>query len=750
MIAHARNILHRTGSPASEPVYEPRPTAALIAVILLVCLITLLTFWPARTTRTLMFDDESYLTINHLVQKPSWNSTWRFLTEVLHPSTVGGYYQPLAMISLMLDYIRAGGPDDHQPFHTTSILIHVLNTALTIILIYQLFGSIPAAAICGLLFGVHPMHVESIAWIAERKSVLAATFALAAMITYTRYALRGRPLDYAATTGLFVLALLSKPTTTPLPAVFLLMDIWPFRRWSRRALVEKVPLFLLAGISAVITVLSQHNTAEITTPSQYPRDALPLVLCHNIVFYLWKLIVPLGLSGYYDIPRPWGTTHPAVLVGILGTLGLAATLIISLRWTRSLAIGWLIFFAAIFPTMGVIGFTSVIAADRFVYFPMIGLLFPLAAGLTTWWERNPTAASRPGLSLATVVVALLYAYQARLYLGQWENTEKFHRYMVKRAPEACSVHMGLGNELQRQERFGEALVELRRAVECDPTYATARVNYGYALEKDGRREDARKEYLTALDLQPNLAEAHNFLGNLLATEGKLDEAMRHYESSLRLKPESSRLRHNLATTLATIGKFPEAIEQFRIVVELDPMAPKSWFNFGLAYLRTNRLEEAAAALTRAVALKPDYVRARYQLGVALIRLGRIPDGIAQWQTALQQAPNWVGLAAELSWVLATCEDPAVRRPAESLHMAQEAARLTQPPDPNYLDVLAAAQARGGDFAAAVATAGQAVALCRQRGNEQLAGRIDARLNQYRAGRPYDCPAAELIRNIVSP
>ena len=193
-------------------------------LLVIVCVVAAAAHWPALPARALSFDDHQYLHNNQLVQNPSWTSAWRFLSEVFEPSTVGGYYQPLAMISLMFDCAMGGGPDNLRPFHVTSLSLHVLNTALVIVLLYMLFGKVWPAAMVGLLFGVHPLTVEPIPWIGERKTLLASFFALWCVIIYVRYSRKSSWKLYAGCVVMYVLALMAKPTTTPLPVLLLLLD----------------------------------------------------------------------------------------------------------------------------------------------------------------------------------------------------------------------------------------------------------------------------------------------------------------------------------------------------------------------------------------------------------------------------------------------------------------------------------------------------------------------------------------------
>ena len=274
----------------------------LIAVlIILVCVSVLITHWPALSAQAISIDDQMYFVNNYLVRNPSWESTKRFLTEVLEPSAVQGYYQPLTMISLMLDYMMAGQSDSLQPFHITSLAFHIANTALIIVLLYQLFGNVWAAAAVGLLFGVHPLTVEPIPWVGERKTLLAAFFTFWSLVLYVRYVRRGSLKYYIGCAVMYMLALMSKPTSMPLPIMLLLVDFWPLRRLNWKTILEKLPLFVIGGILAVIIYVSQNLTLPVTMPQVYGFIRVPLFICHDIIFYLYKMIWLLSMIGYRSV-----------------------------------------------------------------------------------------------------------------------------------------------------------------------------------------------------------------------------------------------------------------------------------------------------------------------------------------------------------------------------------------------------------------------------------------------------------------
>ncbi len=655
--------------------------------------------WPALSAQAISFDDDQYLTRNPLVQNPGWASARRFFAEILTPSTVEGYYQPLSMISLMLDDALGGRPDNLRPFHRTSLALHAINTLLIIVLLYLLFGRPWIAAMVGLLFGVHPLTVESVAWIADRKTVLTSFFALLALIAYVRYVhinlqseignRKWRTVtSYCVCIGCYLLALLSKPTSTPLPVCMLLLDYWPLRRLNRRTIIEKVPFFLIGLVSAIITFISQKNTSIVYDPGEHSRLRIPLILGHNIVFYLYKMFFPIRLSSHYPFPEPFSPTQPMVLAGIIGSVVLIAALLISWRWTRACLIGWLFFFVAILPTMGGIGFTNVIAADRYAYLPSFGVLMVLAWILDRSWSGGAPNKTRTNQVIICAVVLILSVSEVRAtrqYLGVWQNTEKLYRHMLSLTPRVGLLYNNLGNAFFDRGKTDEAIANYRQALQLQPDLVQAYNNLGFSLARQGKNEDAIVYYRQALQLNPDLADVHNNLGFALArrgdtegaiveynravqlkpnnveahynlaqayvAQGKTEQAIAQYRQVVQLKPDHAPAHYNLGNALAQQGRTGEAIVHYRQVLRLTPDDTDAHNNLGIALIRQGQTEEAIVHYSRALQLKPDQARVHNNLGIALIRQGRTEEAMAHFRQAIQLKPDYVEAHNNLGMLL---------------------------------------------------------------------------------------------------
>jgi len=707
-----------------------------VLLIAAVCAIVLAAHWPALSAKALSFDDYDYLTGNMLVQNPGWTSAWRFLTEVLEPSSVQGYYQPLAMISLMFDYALGGREKNLLPFHRTSLILHTANTALIIILLYLLFGQPWIAAGVGLLFGVHPMTVETIPWVGERKTLLAAFFSLWSLIFYvysrtTHHTQRTTTLLYIGSFLTYLLALMSKPTSVPLPAVMLLLDYWPLRRFSRQSISEKLPFFMIGIVSAVITYVSQTLTGATTMPGKLGLRHITLVLCHNIVFYLYKILWPVNLSSHYAFPKPMVLSNPTLLAAVIGTCILIPLLLFSLRWTRAALTGWLIFFVAIFPTMGVIGFTVVIAADKFAYLPSIGLLMMLASFLG--WFCIP---KRRAAATALVILALTSAevVATRNYLSHWRDSTSLGEYMLSLTPDSAQVHDSLAGALQSQGKLDEAITHYRKALQVRPHDALVYNDLGAALLAKKDVNEAIACYRKAVNLLPDFAEAYYNLANALQAQGDSNQAIYNLRKAISFKPDYADAHNNLGILLSKQGRFDDAITHFQKAARLKSDNAQIHANLGDALQLKGRLDEAADHYRKALHLKPDDADICIKLGVTLEALRKPCEAISLYRQAMSLKPDWPLPLNGLAWILATYPDPNVRDAKQAIELAERAAAMTKHQDAIILNTLAAAYAAAGRFSEATATAQKALDIAKASRNDQLADFIRRQLEMYKQGK----------------
>jgi Flp pilus assembly protein TadD len=572
---------------------------------------------------------------------------------------------------------------------------------------------------------------------------------------------------------MYILALMSKPTSLPLPAVMLLLDYWPLKRLNRKAILEKLPFFAVAALFAVITYISQSRAAATVLPTQYGPQRIPLILCHNIIFYLYKIIWPANLSPHYAFPEPLSPANPLILAGIIGTAILLPLMLISLRWTPAILSGWLFFLIAILPTMGVIGFTNVIAADKFAYLPSLGLLMLLTSLLSWLRSTNTTAmlvARKTAIALAVLVLASAEAIATRRYLEHWQDTVRLCQHILTLTPNAARIHSQLALALKSQGKLDDAVAQYNEALRISPDYPNAHNDLGAVLARQGKLAQAIAHYNIALKLDPHLYQAHYNLADVLAQQGWLDEAVTHYTEALRINPELPSAHSSLATVLIQRGKFNEAVAHLTEALRIKPDSPdahnnlgyilmhqgklaqaithftealrtrpdfaNAHHNFGYALTRQGRLDEAVTHYTEALHIKPDFPEVHNDLAVILVRLGKLDDALNHYHQALQIRPDYPQPMTGIAHILINHPNPEKRDISNAIQLAEHAADLTRYQNPAILDTLAAAYAAQGRFDIAITTAQTALDLATAQKADELAAHIRTRLELYRQAKPH--------------
>jgi tetratricopeptide (TPR) repeat protein len=702
-------IAPKAGTPRI-PHASSRPAArtAVVGTLLLVVSLVAAAHWPVLGARAISLDDNAFIKNNPLVTSPGWNSTSRFFREVLRPSTVEGYYLPLSMTSLMVDYALGGRSDDLRVFHRTNLVLHLLTTALLVLLLYRLFGALVPAALAGLLFGLHPLTVEPVAWVAERKTLLASCFALASLLAHVE-SHRGRTRTWTIVAlACFALALLSKPTVIMLPVLMLLLDVWPLRRAGLRAALQKWPFFALSAVFAAITLVSHGRSATVAPLTRADVLDWPMRAGYLLAFYLGKIVAPVGLTCVYAPPKPFALSNPAVALSLAFLVAVFAGLLFAARRSRGPLVSAAFFVLAIVPTLGLVQYSWVIASDKYVYFPATGLMLAVTAGIAALGAGRHRNAWLPLVAISLLALLGLEAYGVRTTLRQWKDTPTLVRHMARLAPDAPAV-----------------------------------VNYQALLELAGARPDASLPLLRrAVALAPGFGDAQYNLGILLAGRGEMKAAIEHLRMACALLPNDADALGALGATLRASGQPDEGIPYLRRSLALAPEFQSVLVQLGESLVARGELAEGITLMRRAVAQSPEDPALRYELSAALLQVrGGTADAVVQLRRVIDLKPDWAEPLNTLAWVLATNADSDVRNPAEARRLATRAVELTAGRRPETFDTLAAALAAGGDFGEAARVAGRAAEMARRGNANALAGEISARMALYRKGLAYTEPAA---------
>jgi tetratricopeptide (TPR) repeat protein len=640
------------------------------------------------------FDDPDYTFNNPVISSgvSLSNIGWAFTHYV------SDHWHPLTLIVLMLEAqffgSWAGG------YHLVNILLHAAAAIFLFLLLIEMTGAFWRSAFAAALFAIHPLRVESVVWVSECKDVLSAMFFMLTLWAYARYARRKSAGRYAMILLWFALGLMSKPMLVTLPCVLLLLDYWPLGRLHSLSqfpglLLEKVPLFILTGLSSLAAVLALNSRHEVV--STYPAD-IPI----GYAAYLWKLAYPAGLAMLYPIPRE-GYGAWEVFNALLILAAVTAAVWLCRRNREYLVSGWLWYLGMLLPVAGVMQTGSQAYSDRYTYLPQVGLCIAgtwLAADLAGRWRHGRAALAAIGAAIICILAALA-AHQT----GYWRDSIALWSHSI-----ACT---------------GD------NPIACD--------SLGNAYLEKGRIQEAIAEYHAALNVDPRDVEAHYNLGHILIQLGDVQGAIAEYREAADIKPDYKDTRNNLGNALARAGDFGGAIAEYRAALKIDPANVDALSNLGNVLLQTGRIDEAIDRYRAALRIKPDFLIGHANLANALQQKGDAAGAITEYRAALAIAPGNPGLQSHLAWLLATAGNEALRDGSEALSLATSANQTTGGRDPGVLRGLAAAQAQNGDFPEAVRTAQNALALAEADSQANLAAPLRREIQLYQAGRRYQPP-----------
>ncbi len=593
-----------------------RPDALIAGALFLLALAT---FLPSLGNDFVNLDDALYVYQNDLVQGG-------LTPEGIARAFTGpacNFYHPLTMLSLMLDHQLWGL--NPAGFRLTNLLLHAATAAILFLLLRLMTGQRWPSAFVAAVFAVHPLRVESVVWIAERKDVLSAFFYLLTLLIYAWYARRPfHPARYALLLAAFVVGLLCKTTLVTVPGVMLLLDFWPIRRaaadWRRIAL-EKVPLILLA---LVATVLAAHAQKSGTISyADYPLDARLGNAALSCVIYAVQTVAPLGLAPFYPFPSPFNSPA-AITAAVLLLLGLTAVALRLIPKAPYVAVGWFWYLGVLVPMLGLIQIGTFSRADRFTYLPQIGLLIILAWGaadLVRLRRLSPLIAAGAALGIIAAS-AIASVRQSR----HWKDSETLFRHTlaVTRDNDLAAANLAVAileprrhgrlvREPLSDERRNEAVQHLREAVRLRPEHPDKHLNLGLQLAALGERREAIDHLTIALRTFTWHGPGQFTLGTLLFEQGDIPAALPHLARAVEIEPDNFVARNAFAAAHRRLGNFAEAIAQYRLILAQRPDYADAYNNLAIALYSAGAHAEALAAIQKAVQLAPDNAQFRRNL-----------------------------------------------------------------------------------------------------------------------------------------
>lgn len=596
-----------------------RPRSAALAA-LAIALLTAVFYAPTAGYGYIRYDDPNYVFLNPEVSKGLTLDTVRWSLTAFQV----GNWHPLTLLSHMLDVNLFG--DWAGGHHLTSAWLHAANAALLFLFLRAATGRAGRSAAVAVLFAVHPLQVESVAWISQRKSVLSTCCMLLALLAYVAWTRHGGWARYASSLAAFALGLASKPMVMTLPALLLAVDFWPLGRWPSRSApgrwrvvgrlaAEKAPFAALAVSAAAVTVWAQAESGAVGTLEAFPWGAR---VARALVAYGWypvKMAWPSGLSLFY--PLSLGPFAAWKVGGSLALLAAASAAAVALRRSRPyLIFGWTWYMVALFPVAGLVQFGTQIVADRYAYVPGVGLLVAAVWGIADGVAGRAAMPRRAGVVLV-LAAATAYAVATTAVLAPWRDSVTLLSRGVRIAPDNPHALVNLGLEFVERGEFDAGIDLLRRAEDIVPLYRPLQVNLGYAYAKRGEMEKARE----------------------------------HYEAALALRGGDAKLETELGRVLTQLGRSEEGEQRLAAAVRLDPALATAHLLLGTLLHAEKRWAEAEPVLERAVALAPDDARARTALGVNLDALGRRDEAIRELREAVRLDPSFERARTELTRVL---------------------------------------------------------------------------------------------------
>jgi protein O-mannosyl-transferase len=611
---------------------------------------TLIVYSQVRHFEFLNHDDDTDVVKNYQVSRG-------ITLEGIKWALVSGEecnWMPLTRISHMVDVELFGMRGGWH--HVSNLLLHVVATLLLFAFLHGATGARWRSAFVAFLFALHPLHVESVAWVAERKDVLSAALWFLTLLAYVRYARHSAARPYLVTLFFFCLASMAKPMMVTLPFVLLLLDFWPLRRlaaplaptsgdepiakspipWNK-AVYEKIPFFAVSVVASMVTYRAQQSGGCVKELGTYPIFLRMENAAISYLAYIGKMFRPANLAVFYPYPHsiPWWQACAAVALVI-------AISLLALRGLRKfpyIATGWFWYVGTLVPVIGLIQVGDQARADRYMYIPMTGLTIALAWGAAAVLKKWPRALASLAVT-ACVAAAAVTSVQAQY----WKDSQALFQHALDVTDENYVAHNSLGTYLLSIGQVTQATSHLTAAVRINPGSFRAQTNLGLALmNTPGELPEATNHLQTAVRINPYFPEAQNNLGMaLLDAPGRLPEAITHFQAALRLRPNYAEAHSNLASALLRIpGRRPEAISHYQAALRASPDSAEVHFNLGVVLSdMPETLPEAISHLEAAIRINPD-ADAHYALALALLKMpGRTYDAATHLQAALRLNPNF--------------------------------------------------------------------------------------------------------------
>ncbi|MDJ0811134.1 MAG: tetratricopeptide repeat protein [Desulfobacterales bacterium] len=606
---------------------------------------TLALYAPTLSYDYINIDDPDYVADNHIIKQGLSRESlaWAFTT------TRTANWHPLTWLSYMADVQFMGS--SARTHHLVNVLFHALNAVVLNMVLRRMTNAVWLSLIVSLLFSVHPLNIESVVWISERKNVLSTLFWLLVMGCYARYTNRKSIGAYLAALLFFALGLMAKPMLVTLPCVLLLLDFWPLERWPSsplnparktpatanygRLIGEKIPFFALTAASCIVTFWAQQAEGAVKSLETFPLVSRLVNALVSYAVYLQKVVWPDPLTIFYPFPSHypgWQISGAAILLAIATYLALRTR-----KHHPYLLMGWFWYLGTLVPVIGIVQVGEQAMADRYAYIPTIGVFISVVWG-------GHALIRRKGINLAAAATAsgLAIAALASVTWHQtpyWRNSQTLLRHAIATTQDNHLAHNNLGADYAQKGEFDKAARHYYEALRANPDYWRAHYNLGLAMERMGRLTDALDHYDKILQLNPDYDDAHNKIGSTLAKLDRWDEARKHFRKAVQINPRNASAHNNLATTLAREGRMQEARTHFQQAVEIDPYLDSAIIPLALIHAQQGRIDAAQAVLETGLQRLPNNASIASELGRLHHQRGELDQAADYYRKVIALLPR---------------------------------------------------------------------------------------------------------------
>ncbi|MBF0118228.1 MAG: tetratricopeptide repeat protein [Desulfobacterales bacterium] len=562
------------------------------------------------------YDDNQYIFENPVIRAGLTldGTSWAFR------SFYSANWHPVTWLSHMLDCQLFGL--DAGKHHLVNIFFHILNTLLLFLVLSKATGKLWQSGIVAALFALHPLHVESVAWLSERKDVLSTLFLMLTILNYIFYVQTTRFYYFLLSLLSFIIGLLCKPMLVTLPFLLFLIDYWPLSRFSKfkfSIISEKIPFFIFSFISIIITLYAQKSGGAIRTIIDYPLDMRIANATVNYIKYLIKTIVPKDLVFFYPYPDlilGWQVFSAFFLLLIIS--------LISIKFPYFFT-GWFWYIGTLVPVIGIVQVGRQSMADRYTYVPLIGLFIVFVWGISDFFDKN-TISYKKKYCITSIIFIFIIGILVKLSFLQttyWKNTLTLFEHGLKLNPDSYVFHNFMGIALYSQNKTNEAQHYFRESLLIEPNNADANYNLCFSFFKEGDTQNALNHCYNAIQKDPNYFRAYFLAGSILEKQGNISYALTNYLKGLELKSDVSEVHYNVGRILFKNGKIDEAIKHYYKALSINPFYSEAHNNIGIALLNSGDFKEALFHLQKAVKIKPDNLMFKNNLSIALKRYKKI-------------------------------------------------------------------------------------------------------------------------------